>query len=439
MEFPPAVRGRGPVLAVAALLVLALAVRLAIVAATPAYEPAHDDAQYDRLACAIVVTGSYPRAGTSPDRDSCGSAPARDPGPSAFRPPGYPAFLAAVYALAAPLPVERWTAARVAQALLGTALVALVGLLARGLWGRRAGFFALAAGALYLPLAVVGASLLAEILFATLLVGALVAALAARRPPHGLAWVAVAGVLVGLATLTRPNAAVVLFPLAFAVSRVGGRRSLARPALLVALTLATVAPWTIRNAVQMDAFVPVSTHVGEALAGTYNEEARNREDHPGAWLVPSRVAAFRDVYAGGGDQVDRQRELTRRALDYAADHPLYVAEVAARNTQRLLNLEGPAWWRGNAEAMSLPERAGDVAAVVFFPFVLLALAGALAPPGRRLPAWLWATAALLLLSVVVVAGEIRFRAPLDAFVCVLAGAALARAAPLSWLGRRSGG
>lgn len=434
MSLPPAVRGHGVQFPVLALLALALAVRLALVAATPGYEPAHDDAQYDRLACAILVTGSYPRSGTSPDRESCGERPAEDPGPSAFRPPGYPAFLAGVYAVTSPLPVERWTAARVVQALLGTGLVALIGLIASRLWGRRAGLVALGVGAVYLPLALVGASLLPEVLFTTLVVGALAAVLAARGSARAPAWIAGAGLLVGLATLTRPNAAVVLLPLAVAVARADGRISLARPALLLAVAVATVAPWTIRNAIELEAFVPVSTHVGESLAGTYNEEARTRDDHPGAWLVPSRVAAFHDVYRSGGDQVDRQRELTRRALRYAADNPLYVAEVGARNTQRLLNLEGPAWWRGNAEAMSLSRRAGDVAALAFFPFALLALAGALTAGGRTLPGWLWATAGLLFVSVVLVAGEIRLRAPLDAFVVLLASAALVEALRVSRFG-----
>ena len=38
----------------------------------------------------------------------------------------------------------------------------------------------------------------------------------------------------------------------------------------------TVAPWTIRNAYELHAFVPTTTQLGWALAGTYNDQARDR-------------------------------------------------------------------------------------------------------------------------------------------------------------------
>ncbi len=400
-----------------AALVVALLLRVAFVAATPHYVPTHDDAQYDRLACAIVTDGSYPRLGPATTPTSCG-APHPGAAPTAFRPPGYPALLAGVYAVTAPITDDRWTAARLVQAALGTGLVALIGVVAAQLWGRSAGLAALALAAVFPPLIVVGGSLLSETLAVTLLVAALAAALAARRR-GGWGWVAVAGVLLGLSTLTRPQGALLALPLVLAVwpSGASGGRALGRPALLLAAAALTIAPWTARNAVQLGAFVPVSTHTGSALAGTYNDVARARTDHPAAWLWPRRVAAFDDV---GDDEVTGQAELRRRALAYAADRPAYVAEVAIRNTLRLANLHGRGWWVTSARAMSLPPAAGDLSTAGFLIVVPLALVGACTAAARRAPWWLWLAPALLLVSAVVLAGETRLRAPLDPFLLLLA-------------------
>ena len=94
--------------------------------------------------------------------------------------------------------------------------------------------------------------------------------------------------MAGLAILTRANGMILLVPLALIMW--APRRSLGPPAVLVAVALLTVAPWTIRNAVELHAFVPVTTQFGSALAGTYNDEARtDRETRPrGAPSAASR-------------------------------------------------------------------------------------------------------------------------------------------------------
>ncbi len=68
----------------AALIAVAVVVRLGYVVATPGYTPIHDDHAYDRLAVAVASTGAYPL----------------DNGrPTAYRPPGYPYVLGGLYAL----------------------------------------------------------------------------------------------------------------------------------------------------------------------------------------------------------------------------------------------------------------------------------------------------------------------------------------------------
>ena len=71
-----------------------------------------------------------------------------------------------------------------------------------------------------------------------------------------------------------PSTSAIAFLLALVVlarrARGDWRRSLAQAAILLAGVVIVVAPWTIRNAVALDRFVPISTGGGQVLfAGTY--------------------------------------------------------------------------------------------------------------------------------------------------------------------------
>ena len=401
--------------AVLCILSVALALRLVFVLVTPGYTPRHDDRHYDRLACSIVVAGHYPVRPAVVDRDSCGTMPPSANEPTAFRPPGYPMMLAGVHAVGDPLPGSRWTKARVANALLGTLAVALIGLVAAQLWSRRTAFAAMAVLAVDLPLILVGGSLMSDTLFVTLVLATVLAGLRGEGSRRALAWAAGTGALVGVATLIRPTAVVLLVPLGLAMAWRPWRPAVAL--VLVAATALVIAPWTVRNAVQMHAFIPVSDFVGSWVAGTYNDQARNDPEHPGS--SQTRVAdTFDDLQSL--PEVERQRELTRRGLDYAADHPGYVGQVLGHNTMRLLNLEGSSWWRYQGWTMSLPRWSADAAGYGFYALVLLALAGAFTRAARAAPAWLWLAPILLFASVIFAGSAIRYRAPVEPFLALLA-------------------
>ena len=168
--------------------VAALAIRIAFVLATPDYTLVHDAIDYDRHA-ASIATGhgfalSYGR-------------------PTAFRPPAYPFFVAGVYELVGTADkAQRVEWARIANAFVGIGIVALIGLIAFQLWGRREALIALALGAIYIPLILVGQSVMSEPLFVLCLLGAIAVRPASRAYP----WVIAAGVLMGLAILGRANA-----------------------------------------------------------------------------------------------------------------------------------------------------------------------------------------------------------------------------------------
>jgi 4-amino-4-deoxy-L-arabinose transferase-like glycosyltransferase len=415
----------GPVGALAVLLIAAAFVlRLAYVDATPDYTLRHDAVDYDVHARSIAQGEGFSKT----------LAHGR---PTAFRPPGYPFFLGAVYHVfkADRDPVkERARVARIAQAFVGTALVALVGVIAAQLWGSVAALVALGLAAIYLPLILVGGAVMSEPLFDVLMLASLAAVLAYRRSRHRYAWALLAGVLGGLAALTRAQALILLIPLAIAVwdrRPWRARAALGPPLVLVLAALLTITPWTIRNARELHAFVPISTQFGSALAGTYNDAARADSQNPAAWQgirhVPDYAHLFNRV--GETNEAVLERELRSASLHYIAEHPTYVAKVAWWNTRRMLDLAGLRRSRATAATITIDHFWADRGILCFWIFAALAVAGAFTAMARRAPWYVWAMPVLMFLSVVFLVVETpRYRTPIDPFLVLLATAALVTAA-----------
>jgi len=419
---------------IGALLLLALILRVGFVLWTLDYPLVADSFDYHRHANAIVASAAYPESELAPGA-----------GPTAFRPPGYPLFLAAVFALPGP----DVTMARVAQALLGVLTVALIGFVSLRLWGPRVALVAAAMATVFPPLIFLGAALLSEPLFLALELGALAATLQHRVSPRP-GWLVAAGVLCGLAALTRTVGWALVVPLAVLVlSEPGLRRHKALRAVgLMAASVLVVAPWTVRNAIVMDAFVPVSTQGGHTLAGAYNSTTRNQPSWDRSWVPSFKQPGFADLYWRPGRQrdglkpespppgyappswrtsvgeVELDRTLRSSARAFIAAHPEYPVQLAAFHALTLFQLRGRDDARQSFEELALPAptaRAWTLAA--FYPFLLLALAGAFTRAARRTPRPVWLVP-LVFLPVVLTDCLTRFRAPMDPFVVMLAALAV---------------
>jgi 4-amino-4-deoxy-L-arabinose transferase-like glycosyltransferase len=419
---------------IAVILILALALRIAEVQRTnSSYRPINDAGSYLSLASDVAHTGDYPLS----HRPGAGAAGTQ--GPSAYFAPGYPYFLAIVDLIDGHA-VPRDGAihpARIAQAVLGTITVALIGLVALELFGATAGLIALALAAVY-PVGIeLAGTLVAENLLTALVVAAVYAGLRAGRATRGVsayAWVAGAGVLTGLATLTHENAVLIVLPLIAVVWTARPRfraRSLAAPVLLVAVTALTILPWTIRNAVVMHRFIPVSDETGITLVGTYNAASAANPGVPYKWRIfygiPGEGPLIREASHLTEPQIGDK--LQHQALHYISAHPAAPIEVAFHNALRMFELEGTFAWHASAAAISLPISTARVGVLGFWVVCLLALAGVFSRPVRAAPKWVWAVPLLLALSVVLVNVETpRFRAPVDPFLILLAAAGLSAAA-----------
>ena len=418
------------------LLVLALVLRVAVVAATPDYEPSWDARDYDAHGVSLAHEGSYP--GTIFARLDAGEvlvSPTKPPvigertgGASAFRPPTYPYLLGAVYAVSG----DSWTAGRLANALLGVLAVLLIYLLARRLFGEAVGLTAAAIAAVAPSMVWLNAALMSEPLFLVLELGALLAALR-FRDERRIGWALAAGVLCGLCALTRANGVMVAVACIVGVAALGReerRQGLAAAGALLAATLLTIAPWTVRNALAVEEFIPISTQAGFAIAGSYNAAAEAGGLKAG-WLNPLADRELREeVFAAPGlNEAEVERELRRRGTEFALEHPAHALGTTWWNSLRMFELADLGRYSDVFyEERGLEGGARDVTRYGSWLLGLLALLGVAAllmrPRGERGPLFVWLTPALLFLSTVPINGSPRYRSVVDPFLVLLAALAL---------------
>ena len=301
----PERHGRTTLLALAIVCLIALGLRVAR-AHDPIDVPGPDSDAYSAIASHLYKTGEYGTPGMENESDWS---------------PGTALFYTGVYVATGGVREE---AGRYAVALLGTALVlvgyALARRLARGAdVPEGVAGIATALGVAVYPAFIYDAGRLMSEPFAELaLAGFVLAFLWASdwgggeaeggyHPPMRSPWAyLLPGALLGLTSLFRPE--YLPFSVVFAALagwwawRDSGRTlaALAQPALgLLAAFAIVVVPWTIRNAIELDRFVPVSTGGGKALfIGTYlpgdgdhfgTKRALFYEAHPSSELTPDEV------------------------------------------------------------------------------------------------------------------------------------------------------
>jgi 4-amino-4-deoxy-L-arabinose transferase-like glycosyltransferase len=408
-------------LAVALILLVALGLRVAQVERT-SYQPINDAQSYLTLASQIAHTGDYSTSHLS----TAGAGGTR--GPSAYFPPGFPYFLAAVDLIGGHTTPAGGSVkpARISQAVLGTIVVALIALVALEAFGETVALIALAVAAVYPVFIALSAVLVAESLMTALILAAIWASLRAGRSPKPYGWIAGAGVLTGLATLTHVNAIVMVVPLGLAAWR--ARRGPRAPALLLAVTVLVLAPWIIRDAVVLHRFIRVTDESGITLRGTYNATSANDPQVPYRWRLYFGIPADRRLakQAPNLTEPELSDRLESRAFNYIGDHPFSPFAVLYHNSRRMLELEGSRAWKISAASIGLPIATARIGVLSFWLLCLLAIAGAFTRPVRRGPLWLWLAPVLLWLSAALVNGETpRFREPIDPFLILLAACALA--------------
>jgi 4-amino-4-deoxy-L-arabinose transferase-like glycosyltransferase len=414
-------------------LLVGLGLRTGVVLHTrKTYVPHTDAQQFDYTASSLVDHHNYGYAIVPPNVESLHQQ-------TALRAPGYPVALAAVYAVVG---THSWTMGRLENALFGTVIIALIGIIAAQIWNRRLGLIAMAA--VYPTLILIGSSLQLEPLLVMLMLGSVAAALQHRRKPRGWRWPALAGILVGLAILTRETGFFALLPVAWLVWTAGpdgtlrrpqfDKKSILTPVLVIVLAAAMVVPWTVRNAVKMHAFIPTTNSSGIGLAGTFNTTSMNDKRFPAGWRDPWDDPAMNkivtDLYHEHASETKASKRLTSESLHLIRKHPDWLIKAGFWNTQRLFDLDGGDFAMHIRPSVPYPKSLLRLAIYSSWIMYVLAIAGAVVcrEERRRVPwaVWLIPISTYPLL-VFLLPANIRYRSWLEPFFLLLAAPLVAKA------------
>ena len=337
-----------------ALLLIGLALRLGIVFAFHDFE-SPPTWEYGATASNLAAGKGYSGGGwLGPE------------GPTALNSPGYIVFLAAALRLFGP---HAYVVVELAQAVLSAVMPLIVYRIAGLLFDRRIAVLSFALAALYPPYLYFPKQITPAIAtaFATGLAVLLVLELRRRRSAP---FAALCGLVIGLAILTEGLALLVVIGLALL-----WRRSIAQRSLAIATTVAllTILPWTWRNYVVFDAFVPLKTSFGlnlwlgnnpHATGTIFTSDGRYMPDV----IEPDQARALAEM-----NEAKRYETLQREAFAWIIANPQRFLELSAR---RLVYY----WWGSPLadlapEMLSSPVLLYQVQLILHVPFLALGLLG----------------------------------------------------------------
>jgi hypothetical protein len=384
----------------AAVLAGALALRLFLVAHAT-WVPVSDSRDYHALARSLAAGEGYVQ------RYEGETAAYQGLTFRAYRMPGYPVFLAAVYGLTGWRPLHAQLA-NVACDLV-TGLLVLV--IARRLFGRQVARWALGLFALHVLWTPV---LLTEALF-TALYTALVAALVTGAMARSAATALGVGALLAAAVLVRPIALAVV-PLALA--RLARRGQIGVALLVLAPTVLALGAWAARNHARLGEVVVFTTNLGAHTARDFDLD---------------REALVRAAVAEGLDEAAINRRLLGEVGRAIHEAPGRAILVYLRRAGELYSPRRP---RDELRSVDmtpdrgLADRVYGLLGLQYWLTYPLALAGGLLLwRDRRGAGGLGALLGVFtVLHALVSRGNLRFAAPLYPLLAILGGYALARLA-----------
>jgi 4-amino-4-deoxy-L-arabinose transferase-like glycosyltransferase len=341
-----------------------------------------------------------------------------------YRAPGYPLLLAAMFRVVGidAKPV----AARVLGALLGTLCAGVVYWLARVMFSADVALVAAAIVALY-PEAIATSVLpLSDGPFCLWMLLQLVFWQLALRSTSKRAWgwAVLAGMMAGIATLTRPSWLLftpVVVALGIIVTRFKRRQLWSGLTILAALIL-TMMPWWIRNWHVVGRFVPTTLQVGASLYDGLSPTADGSSDMR---FVPRfeeqlRVADFANPPAASDPPFEYRLDRLMRdeSLSWTLSHPSRVAELAATKLLRLWNV-----WPNEPSFRSWMIRLAIFS--TYTPILLLAIVGFWQNHHSYMDVlFLAAPAGYFTALHIIFIGSLRYRQPAMVTLAILAAAAI---------------
>ena len=320
---------------------------------------------------------------------------------------------------------------RMTMAVLGAGVVLCVGLLGRAVAGPWVGLVAAGLAALapnfWIPSGILMSETPAMLLMALIL-------LAVVRLLRSPTWVnaALLGVACGAEALVRAELILfvpaLLVPAALAARPADLRRRLGLVGVGVLAVLVVLAPWVGRNLATFSDATYISTGDGLALLGANCPDAYGGQGL-GTWHL-NCVASI-----NASDESVKSARDQHAAVRYAEHHAGRLPVVVLARIGRLWDLYEPVQMVHTDVNEGRPAPAGLAGLIVYYALLPFAVAGIVILRRRSLRQWfLLVPAGVLTLVSALVYGTVRFRAPFE--VCLVVLAAPAAVLSARWFGRR---
>ena len=337
--------------------------------------------------------------------------------PTAEFPPLFPAILS----LAVSAGATATLTLKLFMTMFGTATVIVIGLIGRTVGGSAVGLVAASIAAVYPMLFEPDAALMPETLAALFAAIGTLIALRALQDSSRRLWL-FTGLALGAGALVRAEIALLapLFVLPLILRRAPWRQKLVRTSVLFVGLAALVLPWTVRNAVRLDHFVPVSNNFGGLILGS-NCPPTYEGRFTGLWLFK----CYDRVDATGLDETERSHAYLREGLSFARERPERAAVVSGIRVLRVwgvYDVDGQLDWE-SFEGRN--RRWHMVGHRMYLGLAIFAIGGIVTLLRRRQQIWpLLASLLLITFMAVVSYGNQRFRATAEPAIVVLAAAGI---------------
>ncbi|MFN0195505.1 MAG: ArnT family glycosyltransferase [Planctomycetaceae bacterium] len=247
-----------------------------------------------------------------------------DPPRKVLRMPGFPLVLAGAVSLFG----ESLFAARLVLAFVGTLACGAVYLLGKELFHESAGLFGAVLAAVMPTFVLFSVIVLSETTFTICMILNLWAfAVLIRKARAGetlrtkLSWSVLCGVLIAAGTYVRPNWILVgpLFPAVWWITEKFQKRAAVQGLVMFAAFVACMAPWTWRNYLVTEKFVPTTLWMGPSLYDGLNPQATGE----------SEMSFFdRDGLSAQMTEYEVDRHYRQAAWSFARENPLKSMQLA---------------------------------------------------------------------------------------------------------------
>lgn len=398
-----------------ALFLVALALRVGYtwLATGPHATPYSDPVDYDVIAWNLTTGHGF----------SLGSDGATYP--TAFRPPLVPWITSLLYRVVG----HRFFAAVLLQCVIGALVPLLTAALGAALFGMVVGMVAGWLVAVHPTQVFFSGYLLTETTFTAMMILALLATAAWIKSP-GAGRALGVGILWGITCLARPTA--VLLPVVVAgwawgpLGLMAPRARVRQIGLLALGVVLAIGPWTLRNAVAMHAFIPITTGGGRAFLDSNNPLIWNDPALRGGAVSVYHLKPYDSQFRGLSEpQADSlAAHLGREFLRaHVSEWPAMAAAKLGRFWRLRSEVAGSGTWRRGGSPLEAIMRLLDpllVWSAITLPLALWGMWRILVGPRR----WFQSLPVFVILYFTALAvvywGSLRSRVSIDPLVMVLA-------------------